>query len=498
MFSTIKVPIPHAMCSIFVTLLTGLLVAASPGTSNSQTLTLKSAPPNPAFLDHAQARASGMQQTNTLSGRPLGHTPHPVGLSHAKRTQSTGAARAAALPRSYDIRRLGWVPPVRDQGDCGSCWTFGAMASVESRLRQRGVASNFSEADLNRYHGFDNAPCDGGNIWMSTAYFARWSGPVSEADVPYPYAAVNSVVNATPGVKVRQHIQGVNFLPDRGTSTDNDTWKSAVMQSGATDVSFMYDDAYYNEDTYSYWNGKDNGANHEVAIIGWDDNYPKENFKSIEGQLPAGDGAFLIRNSWGAGWGNKGYFYISYYDTSLQEAASFKKIAAPTNYSHVYEYDHLGWVDSLGVPGYTTMWGANVFTASANARYIKAVSFYTTAENTTVRIRIYKNLQNSSPTSGAFVGSVVTTFPFAGYHTVDFPTAMPVKALKKFSAVVSFTTQDYAYPLPVEYAYAGYSSAATAYEGESFYSLDGTNWNDLTGFDPTANACIKVFANEAP
>jgi len=497
MFRTTRIPISSAIFPACITILAGLLVAVSPGKSCAQAL--KSAPPNPAFLEHVQASDLGAQHSNSLSGRPLGHIPHPADRSQLKHSRSlAGAAKTNALPRSYDIRRLGWVSPIRDQGSCGSCWTFGAMSSVESWLRQSGVRSNFSEADLNQYHGFDVAPCDGGNAWMSTAYFARWSGPVSEADVPYPYAAVNSVVNSTPGVTVRKHIQDVDFLPDRADSTDNDTWKNAVMQHGAVDVSFMYDDAYYNEATSAFWNSKDTDVNHEVAIVGWNDNYPRENFKSVDGQLPAGNGAFLIRNSWGTGWGNEGYFYISYYDTSIQEATSFRKVAEPTNYSRVYEYDPLGWVDSIGVTGNTTMWGANIFTASANARYIKAVSFYTTSENTTVKIRIYNNVQNDAPTSGRLVGAVKKTIPFAGYHTVALPAAVAVKPLKKFSAVVQFNTPGYEYPLPVEYAYKGYSSAATAYTGESYYSLDGIDWYDLTTYDLTANTCIKAFANKTP
>lgn len=501
MFESTKKSISPAVCLISVVFFAGLLLTVSPSISNSQTI--KAAPQNQAFLEHTQAAELGTLQSTTQSGRPLGHIPHPVDLANQNRMQATRltGTTVSSLPEAYDLRTYGRVTPIRDQGTCGSCWTFGAMASIESRLKQLGQNRDFSEADLNQYHGFDSAPCNGGNRVMSTAYFTRWSGPVSEADVPYPYdpsLTASPLRRATPGVMVRKHVQNVDFLPERTSSTDNDIWKQMVMSFGAVDVSFLYDDSYYNENTAAFWNNVDTSANHEVAIIGWDDNYPRENFNTIGGELPAGNGAFLVRNSWGTSWGNDGYFYISYYDTSLQEATSFRTIAVPGNYNRIYEYDPLGWTNSIGMSPQTSLWGANIFTASLRARYIKAIGLYTTSPNTTVRIRVYSNVRNGQPTSGRLAGRITKTFPFAGYHTVVLPAPAVVRPLKKFSVAVNFVTADNEYPLPVEYAMSDYSSAATAYAGQSYYSADGADWHDLTGLDPTANACIKAFGNMAP
>ena len=106
-----------------------LLLAASPILAAS----LNTAPLNPAFVEYYQqmpeAKASG--QPAYLTGR----TPSPVDLSHLAGQSivpDTGMKAAALYPESYDLRDEGFVSPIRNQTPYGSCWTFSAMASMES------------------------------------------------------------------------------------------------------------------------------------------------------------------------------------------------------------------------------------------------------------------------------------------------------------------------------------------------------------------------------
>ncbi len=93
-------------------------------------------------------------------------------------------------PSSYDLRTLGKLSAIEDQGQTGCCWTFATMGSLESHLLPADPES-FSEDNLALNSGFDSSydhstdPNDsssaymaGGNALMSTAYLARWAGPV--------------------------------------------------------------------------------------------------------------------------------------------------------------------------------------------------------------------------------------------------------------------------------------------------------------------------------
>ena len=167
---------------------------------------------------------------------------------------------------------------------------------------------------------------------MSTAYLARWSGPVSEADDPYH----DWDDRPSPGGICRKYVEKVLWF-----FTANDI-KNALMTYGGMYVSMYWNSAYYNSSQYTYYySGASKNANHAVTLIGWDDN------KVVTGA--PGNGAWLIKNSWGTGWGNNGYFWISYYDTvAVKYAVAFCDAVPTSSYATNYQYDPLGWTASLG------------------------------------------------------------------------------------------------------------------------------------------------------
>src|SRR5665647_1090069 len=137
---------------------------------------------SPEFIKYQQDLAAGNVPARSSGQAGSGIIPSPVDLS-----QLTGQALTRTLvgyPPTYDLRVQNKLTSVKDQLSCGACWAFGAYASLESYLRP-GEILNFSENNMKNTHGFDPAPCAGGNQFFSTAYLARWSGPVNEVDDPY-------------------------------------------------------------------------------------------------------------------------------------------------------------------------------------------------------------------------------------------------------------------------------------------------------------------------
>jgi C1A family cysteine protease len=457
------------------------------------------APPNPAFLQYMSvARPLGVQNV-TPDGHGLGYIPSPIDRSYLAGQSVFPERPLGTLPSSYDLRDHGKVSPVKNQLQCGDCWAFATMASLESNLLA--VESwDFSENNLKNTHGFDWGACDGGNGDMSTAYLARWddasyqAGPVLEAADPYnqypPYTS-------PAGLSEQKHVQEVLMLPPRTAWSDNDNIKQALMDYGGVWTSYYASGSYSDKScpigtcrTY-YYSGSA-FSNHAVTIVGWDDTFPSTSFTP---NAP-GNGAFIIKNSWGTGWGvNGGYFYISYYDSNLGYDGSyvFNGAEPVTKYSRVYQYDPLGALNYLGWLNSTTGWFANVFTAAASED-LAAVSFYTYDVNASYFVYVYTNVA-SLPTSGSPAAGATTTgsFPIPGYHTVTLNSPVSLTAGQKFSVVVEVTNSTSEYSTPMERPFDGYSSGATASAGQSYVSSSGSSWTDLTAFYANTNVCLKAF-----
>jgi C1A family cysteine protease len=462
----------------------------------------KVAPANQDFKDTI-ARLKSLNSSGNGGGRDtgddsLGLIPSPIDIVHLTSVdsresqgntagsgtgpilQATGYATAYA-PATFDLRSTGKLTPVKEQGQCGACWAFSTYGSLES-TNLPASTWDFSENNLKNNHGFDLSPCQGGNYLMAAAYLARWAGPVSESADPYQESGTRKVQNAP----VLQHVQEISFLPSRQGPLDNAHIKQAIRENGAVYSSIRWEKSYYSPGRNSYYYPGSAIQNHAIDIVGWDDTYSRYNFAVT----PPGDGAFIVRNSWGEDWGEKGYFYVSYYDTIIGKELIQFFPGGTSNYDHMYSYDPLGWVTSVG-SGDGTLYAANVFSASGNEE-LRAVSFYAPVKGTSYEIEVSKN--PSLGPRGQFSQVVSSgTFTYAGYHTVSLDTPVILEKGEKFSVIVRLTTPGYGYPLAVEYPMAGYSTQAVAHSGESYISSDGKSWTDLSRVVPNGNACIKAF-----
>ena len=446
------------------------------------------APLNPAFVKYQNTKLPLYETTNQdHNNGSLGFIPSPFLLPNQNTENPNAKALLLSFPASYDLRKTDKLSEIRNQKTSGSCWAFGAYASLESALMPL-QKLDFSENNLKNNSGFDYGPNDGGNDNMSMAYLSRWDGPVSEADDPFNPNSISS-----PKQPPQKHIQETLLFGNSNKSFID--IKQMIVQYGAVATSMYMDQAkYFNTTTYSYYyDGKGNyGSNHEVAIVGWDDNYSKEKFLNI----PSKNGAFIVRNSWGTSWGDQGYFYVSYEDNNTgTENAVFNNAEDTNNFSTVYQYDPLGLVSSMNLFNSTpnTGWMANAFIATSSEP-LSAVSFYTLVPNSTYEVRVYKDF------TGTFETKEPTTtgkIDMAGYHTISLGKSIPVKNGEHFAVSVKLITPNDNYPIPIETPVYRYSSKATASPGQSYVSSNGSNWTDLTQIYPDSNVCLKVFTKAA-
>ena len=457
------------------------------------------APLNPEFAkwraeqerrEKESGGAVGRRGARDLEDGDYGLAPTVMDMSYLANLNQ-GAMQALTgdeLPSKFDLREKILVTGVKDQGGYGTCWAFASLGALESAALTEGAGEwDLSENHLANLHGYDWDFSYGGNGDLAQAYLLRWEGPVEETSDPYPNPGGSSAGDAV------LRVNRVRWFAGKRNPLDHEKVLAAVAEGGAVTVSYKhYKKGCYREDTHAYYNPWNATSDHMVCLVGWDDDYPKENFGPT--YVPPGNGAYLVRNSWGEGWGDGGYFWVSYYDATFLTQVSYQFMGAekPGRYGKVYQYDPLGKVNSFGA-GRATEWGAAVFTAAEDEE-IGAVGFYAMTPNTAYEVEVRRGVTAGTPRSGRLAATQAGRVDDAGFVIVSLDQTMETKAGELFSVVVKLTTPGYTYPLAVEYAVPGYSEKASALPGQTFVSANGTAWRDMTEvLDQTASCCVKAY-----
>ncbi len=487
--------LPRRALALIVALL-GMAVLVWPAAASAAGQPLR---PEPGPLSQAFVEALH----DPLAGA-LGKLPNPVDV-HLGAVAEARAARLS-LPPVYDLRAENRLTAVRNQGAYGTCWAFANLAALESRLLP-GERRDFSEDNLvsrSRYGPFPDGPYDsGGWDFMAVAYLTRWAGPVYERDDRYHTPTPPKTNTA------REHVQGVTMLPGRSGVLDNDLLKQMVVQNGALSVGMFWDPGFYSFDpdapdptaTATYYCDLAAGEeqayeNHGVCIVGWDDAFPSDRFAASVAGAPPGDGAFLVRNSWGARWGDHGYFWVSYFDRSFAfgDCTSYARVESTSNYSRNYQYDTLGWTTSWGYPQAadpSVAWAANRFTAKASERIV-AAGFYAPVGGTSYEVW-------AGPTLRSLTRRGSGTIDLPGFATADLSTSLAVRARGRFVIAVRIVAPGETHPIAVERPRRKWESRAVAAAGQSYMrSGDRDPWFDLTKRVEyrDANVCLKAYAHK--
>lgn len=356
-------------------------------------------------------------------------------------------------------------PDVRDQDPYGTCWAFSTMGLLEYDLINKKLADksinlsplqlayftyNFVQDPLGgtvndtAYYHNDNASQNylntGGNYEYSIRRLSQWIGAVNETDVPYSLAG--STINTPLDFKYAYDYNSVylNNAYIINIKENPDDVKKMIMNHGGVGVMYAH---YYDGMTSTvhpsayYDNGKQTsgGGTHAVMIVGWDDNYSKDNFQTAE--KPTKNGAWLIRNSWGF---TQSYFWMSYETSSLGKTAYAFDCTNTRPYDNNYQLD--GGLESYMKSEITSAY--NVYTVqkkeNVESESLKAVSVsFTQVANVNYTLEVYTDLYAKyNPSYGnkkpALTQSGTTTY--AGVYTIPLEKEVELKPGTKYCVVV--------------------------------------------------------------
>lgn len=283
------------------------------------------------------------------------------------------------LPKSYDLRKTNpynlqehgniTIDKVEDQGKEGLCWAYATLGALKTHLavkgENNGTTLDFSESHMNYltsnlYQGknFDvegentvnrGIEDEGGNFKYAEKYFANLDGPVLEekCDITSPVTQekLNQLDDMQPEYYIHEVVEFPTFLKDKvydsktgkyriritdGIEEDGEISeetvqivrnkvKQHIIENGGVYCNLRTkNNDFINDKTSSIYDDGTQQATsaHGMTIIGWNDEYPKENFNSDPNKQPVHDGAYLVLNSWGDHYP---YMWISYDDSYIEQ-----------------------------------------------------------------------------------------------------------------------------------------------------------------------------------
>ena len=369
-----------------------------------------------------------------------------------------------------------------------------AVSAVEAQLLPEQVCS-FSADHMTRKNGYAISQSDGGDYYMIMSYLADWKGPVPEEEDPYGDG------RSPQGLKAAVHVGEMRLL--EGMSADR--IRHMIYRFGAVQTSLSMDRTrtdrsrsfYYNEETCSYYDPVTEPLNHDVLVLGWDDTYSKNNFR----KQPAHDGAWICQNSWGAGFGRNGIFYVSYEDANVfrKGGIAYTDVRAAGDAARVLETDSLGWQARQGY-GNDRAWFAGVFETDS-PQVLEAAGLYAVGPATAWRMVLVENFSGTDSLSEAASGK--SGIPLGcgwienpGFYTLRLRQPLSLPAGKRLAVVVFVDTPGTGRPVAVETRKDRYTDTVSLDGRESYISKDGTSW-ERTQTAYRTNVCLKLYTSDA-
>lgn len=427
---------------------------------------------------------------------------------------------ATVLPDKYSSVENGYVTSVKNQRQWGTCWAFAACAVMESYALTHRMADSADDIDFSEYalaylsYSDDMYMEDTGDYTVTTDYYvgfnqggnnqyafktlSKWAGIYNDDKVTYNYSANKGVIpEYVPDENEMDYVlTGQYYL----NMSDTEQIKTAIINNGAVAACYYSTTTYAKNNHLYLYNYELESTNHAIAIVGWDDNKDKELFSMTDRhgrkRTPNNDGAWLIKNSWGTGYGQGGYCWISYEDVGLNsQDAVIYEIAPKDMFSNVYQYDGATIYYSSR---YGVEFAAVYEIEGETEQTLEAVSFAIYSVNTGFTVNVYKNEGENTLDNGELIATQGGVVTHEGYYTVMLSEKVVLQPGDTITVVIVFEDNVW-----MMHEYNGFNMGAagntktvcTAKEGHTYrkmYSngkfMDAAQYGDL---------CIKAFTLNA-
>ncbi len=351
--------------------------------------------------------AIGCIACTTLTGVYAAETDENDLISYNSENAVTSAQ--SDLPESYSSKDLGFVTSVKKQS-YNDCWAFAGLAAFESKLLRNGYnIESMSESHLNAWattrsnnKGWIRSYTGDGYGTTALGYFTSWQGGILESDV-----GQIDVTKVEHGDDVATNLAKYGVTAVEYLTKDNpDAIKRAIRENGGVYSAYAHapsclsDDrtAYYMPSTYA-----SGYTGHAIEVVGWDDNYSVDNFKTSLNIKPKNPGAWLIKNSWGNNNSLGGYFWMSYEDkfifaTKYKPSYAIKSVQSINDNTKLYQNEIDGATYEFSYINSNNITYLNKFDFSDGYNTLDKVIFKSESLNSDYSI-YYVPTDNGTPTT---------------------------------------------------------------------------------------------------
>lgn len=422
----------------------------------------------------------------------------------------------STIPERYNLKDFVDID-VRYQGSNNICWAYAANSMLEStilktELEQYDFSEKHMEYDTSLTFNDGLNPLGlkrevnvGGNMQIAFTYWTRGSGPILEEDMPKVSGTKKISLNDMPNASEVKKIDGTKYFPNIFKYEENgniicanangeiytkseveeirNDIKKHIINYGCVATSVYLENTsdceYCNPKNGAFNYNGSKGANHAVTIIGWDDNYSVDNFP--ENHRPSKPGAYIILNSWGEEWGDKGIGYASYEDFLIESSNYGVTSVSNIDYDNLYQYDTNSMTTSLN-----TYYAANVFEKESDTKeYLSEIMIGVTSDKT---CEIYVNAEGEELSSDKLKKVSGTYNLVTGYNTIKLDESIELTG-EKFAVAVKIISNNPG----VGIESTSYINIPNSNEGESYTGTSLDKWKDIYNENDMMNFCIKAY-----